>query len=124
MNAKLLLLIVFSVACSSVAQILLRTGMAHPLVTEAIAGRDIVAIAMRIGLNPWVVGGLGLYFFGAVVWLFVLAQVEASFAYPFVGIGFVFTLLLGAALLGETVTLMKVAGTVLVSLGIFLIAVN
>jgi drug/metabolite transporter (DMT)-like permease len=124
MTTKLLLLIVFSVACSSVAQILLRTGMAQPLVSQAIAERDVLGIALRIGLNPWVIGGLGLYFFGALVWLFVLAQAEASFAYPFVGIGFVFTLLLGATLLGESVTMLKVAGTLLVSIGIFLIAVR
>jgi drug/metabolite transporter (DMT)-like permease len=124
MNVKLLLLILASVACSSFAQILLRTGMAQPLVAEAIRGRDLMSISLRIALSPWIVGGLGLYFFGAMVWLFVLAQVEASVAYPFVGIGFFFTLILGAVLLDETVTLLKVSGTLLVSAGIFLIAVK
>jgi multidrug transporter EmrE-like cation transporter len=54
----------------------------------------------------------------------VLARVQASFAYPFVGIGFILTLLLGAILLGETVTTIKVAGTFIVSVGVFLIAVS
>lgn len=124
MNIKLLALILLSVSCSAIAQIILRTGMSQRHVTESIAGGDSVSTVLAIALNPWVIGGLGLYFFGALVWLFVLARVQASFAYPFVGIGFILTLLLGATLLGETVTIIKVAGTFIVSVGVFLIAVS
>ncbi len=124
MNIQLFTLIFFSVSCSAIAQILLRTGMSQKSVATSIAGGDAVSAALAIALSPWVVGGLSLYFFGAVVWLFVLSRVQASFAYPFVGVGFILTLLLGTMLLGETVTAIKVAGTLVVSLGVFLIAVS
>ena len=124
MNLRLLILILTSVACSAFAQILLRTGMAQPLMAEALLGRDVLTIAFRIALNPWVIGGLGLYFLGAIFWLFVLSQVEASTAYPFVGIGFVLTFMLGVTLLGESVTLLKVFGTLLVAAGVFVLAMT
>jgi drug/metabolite transporter (DMT)-like permease len=122
MNPILLSLILFSVSCSAVAQILLKIGMSKPAVLEAIAAGDKLLTAASIIGNGWVVGGLALYFFGAAVWLFVLARVEVSFAYPFVGLGFIFTLLLGRLLMGDVVTLTRVIGTVLISTGVLLIA--
>jgi multidrug transporter EmrE-like cation transporter len=72
--------------------------------------------------SPLVLAGLALYAFGALVWLLVLARAELSFAYPFVGLGFVMTLALGKFALGEDVSLARVAGTLLVVAGVVLIA--
>lgn len=57
-----------------------------------------------------------------VVWLAVLAKVEVTMAYPFVGLGFLVTLALGVLLLGETMSLTRVIGTLLVVLGVVLTA--
>jgi drug/metabolite transporter (DMT)-like permease len=122
MRVLLFGLILFSVACSAAAQLLLKTGMSQPAVERALAGGDNWVIASSILINIWVMGGLGLYFAGAVVWLFVLARVEVSFAYPFVGLGFILTLLLGKFVMGDAVTLSRIMGTLLVSAGVLLIA--
>lgn len=122
MKALLFGLILFSVACSAVAQLLLKTGMSQPIVARTLATQDGWAIASSILMNVWVIGGFGLYFAGAIVWLFVLARVEVSFAYPFVGLGFILTLLLGKFVMGDVVTLSRVIGTLLVSAGVLLIA--
>ena len=66
--------------------------------------------------------GLTLYFLSAVVWLLVLSRVEVSFAYPFVGIGFILTMLLGWLAMGDTMSLARVAGTLLIAGGVVLIA--
>ena len=124
MTARLLLLILTSVLCSSIAQILLRTGMSQPVVSHTVGDHQLLQTVLRIALNPWVLGGLGLYFGGALVWLSVLARAQASFAYPFVGLGFVLTLIFGVALLNESLTALKVGGTLLISLGAVLIAVS
>lgn len=73
-------------------------------------------------LSPQVVGGLALYALGAIVWLFVLAKVDVSFAYPFVGLGFILTMLLGWWWLNEPVDLTRVVGTLLVASGVFLVS--
>jgi multidrug transporter EmrE-like cation transporter len=122
-NKILLILIVFSVACSSVAQLLLKSGMARSVALSPAgvqAGwQSTLASALT---SPLVLAGLALYAFGALVWLLVLARAELSFAYPFVGLGFVMTLALGKFALGEDVSLARVAGTLLVVAGVILIA--
>ncbi len=122
MNSVLLALILFSVSCSAIAQIFLKLGMSQPAVLKELATGDHLMLAASIIGNGWVLGGLALYFFGAAVWLFVLARVDVSFAYPFVGLGFIVTLLLGRIVMGDVVTLTRVIGTVLVSTGVLLIA--
>lgn len=122
MNLVMFALILCSVSCSAVAQILLKTGMSRQMVVSAMSDGQAIKIALAIALNPWVVGGLGLYFVGAVVWLFVLARAEVSYAYPFVAVGFVLTLLLGRFVMGDAVTVARIVGTVLVGAGVVLIA--
>ena len=122
MNSVLLALILFSVSCSAIAQIFLKLGMSQPAVLKGLATGAHFMLAGAIIGTGWVLGGLALYFFGAAVWLFVLARVDVSFAYPFVGLGFIVTLLLGRIVMGDVVTLTRVIGTVLVSTGVLLIA--
>jgi multidrug transporter EmrE-like cation transporter len=57
-----------------------------------------------------------------VFWLYVLTKVEVSRAYPFVGLGFVGTMLFAHFLLHEPITLQKLIGTMLVVSGVFLLA--
>lgn len=72
--------------------------------------------------QPYVIGGLALYAIGAVVWLFVLARVDLSLAYPFVGLGFIVTLVLSHLLLGEAVAVTRIAGTLMIAVGCVLVA--
>jgi multidrug transporter EmrE-like cation transporter len=118
----MLSLVLFSVGCSAIAQISLKYGMTQPAVQLAIAGSDAVRIGITVLLNPFVFSGLMLYGFSAVVWLFVLARLDLSIAYPFVSVGFVLTMSLGCLLFGEPFTLRKVLGTLVVMLGVYLVA--
>jgi drug/metabolite transporter (DMT)-like permease len=121
-NKVLLGLILASVACSSVAQLLLKLGMVNAAYARASEARDWAGMAAAALLNPLVIGGLSLYFAGAIVWLMVLAKADLSYAYPFVGLGFILSLALGFVVLHEPVTLQRVAGTVLIALGAVLVA--
>ncbi len=122
MKPGLLILILTSVACSSVAQLLLKTGMSQPTVVQAVQQGDILEMVQRVGMNLWVLAGMALYFFGAIIWLFVLAQAEVSFAYPFVGLGFILTLALGKLIMGDVITAQRIVGTLLVTAGVVIIA--
>ena len=121
MNVRILLLILASVSLSAVAQISLKSGMASDRVQQALAGTPWRA-ALTVAGTPQVVFGLLLYVFGAVLWLLVLARIDVSLAYPFVGIGFVLTMLLGFLLFGEPVGSLRLTGTLLVTAGILLVA--
>jgi drug/metabolite transporter (DMT)-like permease len=121
-DLPLLSKIVFSVALSSCAQLLLKAGMSRPSVQHGIADGMGWAGAQAIAGSPMVWLGLGLYFAGALVWLLVLARVPVSQAYPFVGLGFVFVMLLGWALQGDVISPARLLGTLLISVGVVLVA--
>jgi len=79
-------------------------------------------LVLTIVSAPFVWLGLFMYFCGALVWLLVLARLDVSLAYPFVGLGFILTMFLGFFLLNETVSLTRIGGTLLVVLGVVLIS--
>lgn len=122
MNLYLITLILSSVLLSSFAQIVLKTGMSNPVVLAAIQSSNTVDIIKTIATNFVVISGLGLYFASAAVWLLVLAKVDVSFAYPFVGLGFIITMLLAFFINGEVLSATKVIGTLCIALGVAIIA--
>lgn len=122
LGLPLLTMILGSVAMSALAQILLRHGMSRPSVQAALGQGETVPAVLAIATSPGVIGGLALYGLGAMVWLLVLARVPVSMAYAFVALGFLLTMALGCLVLGEVLTLRKVAGTLLVAAGVWLVA--
>ena len=122
MNKYLILLILCSVLLSSIAQIVLKTGMSNTSVLSAIQSASAFQVFKTIATNFYVVGGLALYFASAAVWLFVLARVDVSFAYPFVGLGFVVTMFLAFLINGEVLSATKVVGTLFIAVGVAIMA--
>jgi multidrug transporter EmrE-like cation transporter len=114
-------LILVSVSCSALAQISLKYGMGRPAVQAVLGGRTI-PIMLAVASSPMVWFGLFLYGFSALMWLFVLARIDVSVAYAFVSLGFLLTMALGFLVLGEPLTLPKLAGTLLIMLGVWLVA--
>jgi len=121
-SIKFLGLILGSVALSAIAQLFLKLGMSSVVVQQALGQGHPLQAVWVVATNLQVVAGLCLYALGAVLWLLVLARVDLSFAYPFVGIGFIFTMVLGWWVLGETVDSARLAGTLLVVVGVWLVS--
>jgi len=121
-NRSTLLLILANVAMTSLAQIVLKAGMSAPDVVRALAGGLRLPALVTVFLHPWVIIGLALYAGAAVVWLLVLAKVDVSLAYPFVGLGFVVTMVLAWTFMGETVSATRIAGTLLIVAGVVVLA--
>lgn len=119
MTGQLLLLILASVGLSAIAQMFLKLGVGAAGVPPA---SGVGATLSAYALSPYVVLGLGLYGLGAVLWLFVLSRLPLTAAYPFVGLGFIATMVIGVAALGEAVTPMRVVGTLLIAAGCVLVA--
>ena len=122
MNLTVLLLILMSVFLSAIAQITLKMGMSSPIIQQAIVSASNVAVFQSIATNLYVLGGLTLYFASAAVWLFVLAKVDVSFAYPFVGLGFIATMLLAFFINGEVLSTTKIVGTLCIAIGVAIVA--
>lgn len=122
MNQYLIMLILCSVLLSSIAQIVLKMGMSNTSVLQAIQSKSAMQAFTVIASNVYVIGGLALYFASAAVWLLVLARVDVSFAYPFVGLGFVVTMLLAFFINGEVLSTTKIVGTLCIAIGVAIIA--
>lgn len=122
MNKYTFILAIFSILLSSIAQITLKLGMSQPSVLHVMGQTALIPLFKAITTNFYVIAGLGLYFSSAAVWLFVLAKLDVSIAYPFVGIGFIITMLLAYFINGEPLTTMKVVGTIMITTGILLIS--
>ncbi len=119
MTFRLFLLILGSVSLSALAQLALKVG------TSAASGSRAAGVGSEIGglvQSPMVIVGLGLYGFGALMWLFVLGRVPLSLAYPFVGMGFILTMLAGMLFLHEGLNAVRIAGTLLIAAGCVLVA--
>ena len=114
-------IILLSVSITAAAQLVLKTGMTSPAV-QRLVGEGVSLRLAGVFLNPFVVGGLLLYFAAAMLWLLVLAKFEVSFAYPFVALGFVITAVAGWLLFNEPMSLSRVAGTLLICAGVVLVA--
>lgn len=115
-------LILLSVAISALAQIALKAGMASASVQRALADGARLSTVFDVAFNPFVMLGLFLYFSSAAVWLLVLSKVQVSFAYPFVALGFVLTSLLGRLVFHDTFSAGKIAGTLLIIVGVVVLA--
>ena len=74
-------------------------------------------------LMNWQLGlSLLLYIIGMVIYLFMLKNYELSVVYPLTSISYIFTILLAMFLLGESVSVVRWVGVLLVMLGVGLIA--
>ena len=116
-------LILVSVALSAFAQIALKHGMSSAQAQRAVAESQISGLS-AIATNPYIVLGFALYGLGAVLWLGVLAKIDVGQAYPFVGLGFLLTMLFGIAFLGEGFSVARMAGTALIMTGVVLVAAS
>lgn len=108
--------IVFSVA----AQFSLKAGMSSDAVRASLIRPYSLHTVLDVLTNKYVLGGFLLYGLGAIVWLGVLSKWDVSKAYPLVGLGFVFTVIIGF-LSGEQVSMQRVIGAALICTGVFLV---
>jgi multidrug transporter EmrE-like cation transporter len=122
MTRSTFLLVLSSVALSAFAQIVLKSGMATPVVQANLAVQPGISTLITIFASWRIWTGLFIYFFSAVIWLLVLAKIDVSLAYPFVGLGFVLTTLLGWLIRGEDLSVSRISGTALIVSGVVLLA--
>ena len=113
--------ILISVLAGAVGQIMLKRGMSSmgPL---TFAFSELGSMLWRIGTNPFVIGGLAIYVSGTLFWLMALSRVELSYAYPFASLSYVVMLIASWLLFREEISVMRLAGTLVIGLGVLLIS--
>ena len=120
MNLALIYILV-AVLASAVGQLVLKKGMGGMGVLTLDAGH-LGGILTRIMTNPYVLLGLAIYACGTLFWLVALSRVDLSYAYPFVSLSYVVMLVASWLLLNEQISLLRIAGSAVVILGVLLIS--
>ncbi len=118
---KVLALILLDVILNVAGQLSLKRGMAQ-FGSFAISIDTLPRIFLQSALNPNIWLGLVCYGLGFLVWLIVLAKAEVSYAYPLISLGYVFTAILAWLLFNEGLTDIRIAGILLICMGVYLIA--
>ena len=121
MRSADLALILTGVLLNAAAQLLLKAG------ARAIAGLSFDLshawmIAVRLALNPPILGGLVCYAVSVVVWILALSRVQVSIAYPMLSIGYVVNAIAAWMLFGEDLNGARVAGIGVIIAGCWLVA--
>lgn len=113
--------IMISVVSGAVGQILLKKGMGSmgPLTLTL---NQLGSVLWRIGTNPYVIVGLAIYVSGTVFWLTALSRVDLSYAYPFASLSYVLMLIASWLLFKEDITPLRLLGSLIVCVGVFLIS--
>jgi drug/metabolite transporter (DMT)-like permease len=113
--------IIISVVGGAVGQILLKKGM-NDLGEVTLSLQSMIQITWKMLTNPYVFIGLFIYFLSVIFWLAALSRVELSYAYPFASFSYIIMFLASWLLLNETITPMRILGTLVVGIGVFLIS--
>jgi drug/metabolite transporter (DMT)-like permease len=103
------------------AQIFLRLSLRSVDLGELLNHRDISGL-VKVAVAPWTIAGLSAYVLSVVLWMLVLSKVPATLAYPFIGLAFLFVLVAGVLFLDEQFSVGKLAGSLLIIVGIVLIS--
>ena len=114
-----ILLILISVLLNCVAQLCIRKGML--MIGEV----GLVGITHHLGTmltNLWLWLAMFCYAVSILMWMVVLSKVEVSFAYPFLSVGYVVAALVGYYFFGESLTLTRIVGIIVICVGVFLIS--
>ena len=114
-------LVAVAVLLGTAGQILLKAGtnvIGHFEFTFANLG----PVGMRVALEPRIAGGVGCYVISMVLWIMALSRTDVSVAYPMLSLGFALNALLAWWLLGEAVSLQRIAGIAVIIAGVWLVA--
>lgn len=114
-----ILLILISVLLNCAAQLCIRKGM---LIVGEIGMTGLVQNLGNMLTNLWLWAAMFCYAISILMWMAVLSKVEVSFAYPFLSVGYVVAALVGYYFFGESLTLTRITGIIVICIGVYLIS--
>ena len=108
------IVLLVSILMATLAQFLFKLGVTA-IDTD---GKSIGQIIIAGITNIYVWGGVLGYAINLSLWLYVLAHIELSKAYPMTSLAYIFTLFLGLFFFNEQITAVKIFGIFFVIVGV------
>ena len=114
-----IVLILLSVLLNCAAQLLIRKGM---LIEGEVGMQNMLSHIGSMITNVWLWGAMICYALSIFLWMSVLSKVEVSYAYPFLSVGYVVSAVAGYALFNENLSPVRIAGIIVICIGVILIS--
>ena len=114
-----IILILLSVLLNCAAQLLIRKGM---LIEGEVDMQNMLSHVGSMITNVWLWGAMLCYALSIFLWMSVLSKVEVSYAYPFLSVGYVVSAVAGYALFNENLSPVRIAGIIVICIGVILIS--
>lgn len=114
-------LILFSVLVNAGAQLLLKAGMNRIGYFE-FALVNAASIGLKVMASPFVLFGVAAYVVSMLIWLLVLSRMEVGYAYPMISLGYIVNAVAGHYLFQENLSVTRIAGILVIILGVFLVS--
>lgn len=121
MSLAVISLILLCTIFNTVAQIALKYGMQH-IGVFAFHWQNVFPISLQVVTSPWIILGVITYVGSLVSWLLVLSRVPVSIAYPLSSLAYITNAIAAYYIFGENVSATRIAGTLVILLGVFLVA--
>jgi len=83
-----------------------------------------ILFIIKLLLTPWVISSFASAFIASLFWMAAMTQFDISFAYPFMSLSYVIVMVLSIVLMGEHFTWNKLAGTLVIIAGLFIVTRN
>ncbi|MEW6562076.1 MAG: SMR family transporter [Pseudomonadota bacterium] len=109
--------VMFNVA----AQILIKAGT-NSIGYFEFSRENILPIGWKLATEPHILGAMGCYVFGVVIWILALSRVQVSIAYPLLSMGYVVNAVAAWWLFNEAFNPAKVVGMGVIMLGVLIIS--
>lgn len=114
-----IILILLSVLLNCAAQLLIRKGM---LIEGEVGMQNMLSHVGSMITNVWLWGAMLCYALSIFLWMSVLSKVEVSYAYPLLSVGYVVSAVAGYALFNENLSPIRIAGIIVICIGVILIS--
>jgi len=121
MNTIVLSLILLSVFFNTVAQLALKAGMGQ-IGHFTFHYANFIPIAWKAVTCPWIILGIATYVGSMMVWLMVLSRSSVGIAYPMSSLGYVTSAIAAYYLLGEDLSVIRLAGIFVILVGVYIVA--
>jgi drug/metabolite transporter (DMT)-like permease len=116
-------LILATVLLTVYGQLVIKWQVLKAGILPELFGMKLLFLA-KLLLNPWILTALGAAFLASITWMAAMTKLPLTHGYPLTSLSFILIMLSGHFILGESVGLLKVLGTLLIMVGIVLISNN
>lgn len=77
---------------------------------------------IRIFSEPYVMIGAATYIISIFFWIYGLSKVDLSYAYPFLALSYVLILVGSWYFLGESISMLRIIGVLIICAGVLIVA--